>query len=311
MPFQHLVNYCKVRTPVDTVRIHKASTSSSNVKYKFGIQIPRGIKNAIHLDNKNGNKLWQEANKTELKQLTDYCTFIVLDSGEAVPSGYQKIPYHIVFDVKYELRHKARLVAGGNWTENEKEDIYSGIVRMDTVRIGFFFRDLYGLSCCACEIGNAFLYGKTKEKVYITAGPEFGATLCGKNLIINKSLYGLKTSAARFHEHLAESLLRLGFKKTKHDPDLWMIDKTSHYEYLATYVDDILIWSKDPMAVIKSLEKIYLLKYVCIPEYYLGGNVEFLGDSWKNQGLGLAISARTYIQNIIPKFESFFGKELK
>jgi hypothetical protein len=61
---------------------------------------------------------------------------------------------------------------------------------------------------------------KTKEKVYITAGPEFGVDLHGKNLIIDKSLYGLKTSAARFHEHLSESLLRLGFKKTKHDPDL-------------------------------------------------------------------------------------------
>ncbi len=106
-------------------------------------------------------------------------------------------------------------------------------------------------------------------------------------------------------------MLRLGFKKTKHDPDLWMIDKTSHYEYLATYVDDILIWSKDPMAVIKSSEKIYLLKNVGIPEYYLGGNVEFLGDSWKNQGLGLAISARTYIQNVIPKCENLFCKELK
>jgi hypothetical protein len=31
-----------------------------------------------------------------------------------------------------------------------------------------------------------------------------------------------------------------------------MVDKSSHYEYLETYVDDILIWSKDPMAVIKS-----------------------------------------------------------
>ena len=65
------------------------------------------------------------------------------------------------------------------------------------------------------------------------------------------------------------------------------------------------------MAVIKSLEMIYLLKNVSIPEYYLGGNVEFLGDSWKNQGLGLAIYTRTYIQNVIPKFESLFGKELK
>jgi hypothetical protein len=112
---------------------------------------------------------------------------------------------------------------------------------MDTVRIGFLFGELYGLFCCACDIGNAFMYDKTKEKVCITAGSEFGAALCGKNLIINKSLYRLKTCAARFHEHLAESLPRLGSKKTKHDPDLWMIDKTSHYEYLATYVDAILI----------------------------------------------------------------------
>jgi predicted fused transcriptional regulator/phosphomethylpyrimidine kinase len=61
---------------------------------------------------------------------------------------------------------------------------------------------------------------KTKEKIYTTAGPEFGAKSHGKNLIIDKSLYGLKTSAARFHEHLSESLLRLGFKNSKHDPDL-------------------------------------------------------------------------------------------
>jgi hypothetical protein len=93
-------------------------------------------------------------------------------------------------------------------------------------------------------------------------------------------LYGLKTSAARFYEHLSESLLRLGFKKTKHDFDLWMFDKSSHYEYLATYVDDILIWSEDPMEVIKSLQKTNMSKSVGIPEYYLGENVEFLGEAW-------------------------------
>jgi hypothetical protein len=44
-------------------------------------------------------------------------------------------------------------------------------------------------------------------------------------------LYGLKTSAVRFHEHLSEALLRLGIKKSKHNPDLWMVDKSSHYQY--------------------------------------------------------------------------------
>jgi hypothetical protein len=88
------------------------------------------------------------------------------------------LPYG--FDVKYDLRHKARLVAGGNWTVNDKEYIYSGVVRMDTVRIGFFLGELYGLSCCACDIGNAFLYGKTNEKVYMTSGTEFGLDLYKK-----------------------------------------------------------------------------------------------------------------------------------
>jgi hypothetical protein len=68
------------------------------------------------------------------------------------------------------------------------------------------------------------------------------------------------------------------------------------------------------MSVIKALEKTYMLKSVGIPEYYLGGNVEnveFLRESWKNQGLGLALSAKTYIQNVMPKFEGLFGKEFK
>jgi hypothetical protein len=123
------------------------------------------------------------------------------------------------------------------------------------------------------------------QKVIGIAGPEFGANYYGKNLIIDKSLYLLKISAARFHEHLSESLLRLGFKNTKHDPDLWMVEKASHYKYLVTYMDDILIWSKDLMAVIKSLGKTYMLKSLGTLEYCLGGNVEFFGESWKNQGL--------------------------
>jgi hypothetical protein len=50
--------------------------------------------------------------------------------------------------------------------------------------------------------------------------------------------------------------------------------------------------NKDPMEVIKALEKTYMLKSVGIPEYNLCGNVELFGEAWKNQGLGFAISAK-------------------
>jgi hypothetical protein len=86
---------------------------------------------------------------------------------------------------------------------------------MDIIRIGLFLGELYGLSCCACDFGNNFLYRKTKEKVAITTGPKFHTKLCEKNLIINNSLYSPKTSVARFREYLSKSLLHLGFRKTK------------------------------------------------------------------------------------------------
>jgi hypothetical protein len=41
---------------VDIARTLKVSTSYAGIKYKFGIQVPKGIKNIIELDKKNGNK---------------------------------------------------------------------------------------------------------------------------------------------------------------------------------------------------------------------------------------------------------------
>jgi hypothetical protein len=47
-----------------------------------------------------------------------------------------------------------------------------------------------GLSICAADISNAFLYGKTKEKTYVLAGLEFDHKYAGKRLVIDKGLYG-------------------------------------------------------------------------------------------------------------------------
>jgi hypothetical protein len=69
---------------VDIARILKVSEGPADIKYKFGIQVPKGINNEIELDKKSGRQIWQEAFKTKLKQLTDHQTFIVLDPGEDI-----------------------------------------------------------------------------------------------------------------------------------------------------------------------------------------------------------------------------------
>ena len=144
----------------------------------------------------------------------------------------------------FDLRRKARLVAGGHLTKPPKDDIYSGVVGLETARIGFLLANLHHLEVCAADIGNAFLYGTTNEKVYITAGPEF-AKAEGQPLIIDKGLYGLRSSSARFHEHLSRKLQHMGYRPSYADSDFWLKDCGTHYEYIATYIDDILSFSRD------------------------------------------------------------------
>jgi hypothetical protein len=46
MPFCHLTQYCRSNMSVDIARILKVSTRTAGIKYNFGIQVPKGIKNA-------------------------------------------------------------------------------------------------------------------------------------------------------------------------------------------------------------------------------------------------------------------------
>ena len=104
---------------------------------------------------------------------------------------------------------------------------------LEAVRMGFILAELLGLLICAGDVGNAFLYGRTRETVYVIAGPEFGPKLAGKRMIIFKSLYGLKTSAARFHEHLSMKLRQMGYVPSKVYLDLWIKRNGDHYDFIA------------------------------------------------------------------------------
>ena len=113
----------------------------------------------------------------------------------------------------------------------------------------------------------------TKEKVYIIAGPEFGDK-AGHILILNKALYGAKTSGKRWHERLAEVFRTEGFVPSKADPDVWMRPASdgSTYEYIACYVDDLAVAMKDPKSFLDMLKVKYRfkLKGVGPITYHLG-----------------------------------------
>ena len=80
----------------------------------------------------------------------------------------------MVYNVKHDGRHKARLVAGGHLTDTPVESVYSSVVSLKGLRIVMFLAELNSMEIWATDVGNAYLEALTKEKVYIIAGPEFG-----------------------------------------------------------------------------------------------------------------------------------------
>ena len=129
-----------------------------------------------------------------------------------------------------------------------------------------------------------------------------------------KSLYGLTTSAARWHEELSKTLRGMGFTPTKADHDLWIEDCGTHYEYLCTWVDDILVASKDAMAILNEfkIKAKYALKGVGEPSYYLGGNFGRICTTLlPGKKSTCFLSACTYIENVCAKIEETFDLKLR
>ena len=66
-------------------------------------------------------------------------------------TGYQLIPYHYVFDAKFDGK-KGRLVAGGHKApEVPQNEVYSGVVSMETIRVSFVLPALNDLEVCAAN----------------------------------------------------------------------------------------------------------------------------------------------------------------
>ena len=97
----------RVKKLLRMVKANKRAQRYNAIVYKFGVQLPRNIKEAKMLDEQNGNTYWQDAMDAEIAQLHQYKTFCDLGKTARIPTGYQQIPVRMVFDVKQSLKRKA------------------------------------------------------------------------------------------------------------------------------------------------------------------------------------------------------------
>jgi hypothetical protein len=298
----------KKRDPLTQARQLLLKRKKTKPKYQFGIRVPRSLAEAYKLDEINGNHKWRDAIKTEVNLLyKQYKCFTVHPNNEPIPENYRRIPLLWTFAVKFDGRHRARCVAGGHVTPDWEDDLYSGVVNLETIRIAFVIAALNNYKVIAADVSSAYIQANTIEKVYVVAGPEFGP-LQGKKLIVTKALYGLKTSGAQWHQKFADNLRDMGFRPCQADYDFWIRSRGDSYDYIAVMVDDLLIFSKDPDSIINPLKKIYNyeLKGVGEPDYYSGADM-----SYNPKGKFWEMSAKTYIKNTIARIEKLLDTVLK
>lgn len=267
---------------------------------KVGVDVLNTVQEVYAMDRANGNDLWDQAIKKELKNVL--VAFQLVEDGEHVPVGSKLIPYHIIFDVKFNLTRKARCVASGHRNKDPKpHDTYSSVASRDSVRICLMLAALNDLDALMADIGNAYLNAPCKERIHVKCGPElFGPENEGKYATVVRALYGLKTSGNSWHTHFSICIQEdLGYEPTTADPDMYRKaatkpDGTTYYSYFIVYVDDVLCIHHNPKPIMEKLNTLYRLKDgVETPNLYLGTDLkqrEYIredGTSGKCWAMGL------------------------
>jgi hypothetical protein len=299
--------------------IAKIKTRYLRKEQKFGIELPKTVQEALRLDQANSTTLWQDAIKKEMKVIMPAVK--ILEEGAIAPIGFQQIPCHMVFDVKIDFTRKARFVAGGHVTNPPSTQTYASVVSRDSVRIALLLASLNNMEVMSADIQGAYLNAPCQEKVYTICGREFGVEYVNRIAVIVKALYGLKTSAFAWREHLAQTLREIGFKSCLADNDVWLrgvetVSRGKLYEYVLVYTDDLLCVSLHPQEILNSLDQRYLLKpeSIGIPKTYLGAEISDYRLPDKPEKTRWAMSSSKYVVEAIRNVKQWLadrGKILK
>ncbi len=131
--------------------IKKVKSCYSLKTHKFGIELPKSVKQALEIDCWMGTDFWRQAIDKEMKNVMVAFEFC---DDDVVPVGYRKIDCHMIFDFKMCLTQKAWFVARWHMTDPPKDATYSSVVLQDSVRIAFLTAALNDLDVLAADVQN-------------------------------------------------------------------------------------------------------------------------------------------------------------
>jgi hypothetical protein len=235
-----------------SVKVHAAVVEGAGeVKLSAAdLVIPKHIGEAMSSPQK---EYWKQAMQEELDAIEKCDTFEVVNR----PEGAKVIPLIWVFALKTDefgdvIWFKARLVAQGcRQVEGiDCDQTFAPVSTHACRRVLLNIAATENMSIHQVDIKTAFLNGELEEEVYVTQPPGFSNGNKKEVYRLKKALYGLKQAPRAWHKMLTRDLGEMGFKPCLSDPGLFFIAGVGDARvFIVTYVDDLLIISKDDARV--------------------------------------------------------------
>lgn len=215
--------------------------------------VPSSFEEAIK---SSESKNWQKAMDNEMKSLNKNKTWKLVEK----PKDKKIIDVKWIYKKKNENVYKARLVVRGFQQEEYVDNVYSPVVKMQTLKTLLAF-------CCQnddfiieqMDVETAFLNGKIISEVYVNQPKGYGDST-GKVFKLFKALYGLRESPRMWYECFNKFMEDLNFRRSSYDYCLYVKSKNNEYIYILLFVDDMLICSKNQEKIHEIKERLKDLK---------------------------------------------------
>ena len=105
--------------------------------YKYGLQLPKSVKEAYEIDGENQDSMWADIIRDEMPKIINATEVHEGEEQVLIDDGFKEITGHVIFDIKLgeNFRRKARFVADGHKTDTPAAITYSSVVSRDSVQI--------------------------------------------------------------------------------------------------------------------------------------------------------------------------------
>lgn len=245
---------------------------------------------------------WKKAIQAEYDSLISNGTWEFAD----LPKGRKALNSKWVLKKKYNQdgsidRYKARLVAKGYSQKAgiDYTETFSPVIRYESVRLLIALAAKLDLDIFQMDAITAFLQGNLTEEIYLNQ-PEGFIQSRGKVLRLKKSIYGLKQSSRTWNKTLHDAFESFGLTQSKIDSCIHFKNSGEKKFIVATYVDDLLIFTNDE-STLNSFKKQIFSRFRMKD---LGDAKSFLGInlSRDREAGTIAIDQKKYITDLLSKF---------